>query len=230
MPRTKVPPGRASKRSCSRASSWRAPNLSCCAMPASDSPCACRARASSSPTPVFSGAVLVILPALQRLILARLGVAPPQLVGEARFGDALAELSLGSHRQPKRLRRRRDQAVEATHQLAGLLEAALAVADLAELQQRRRLVGLDLQRALEELLRVLEIVDAHHAQPRRRIRAPRRGVERIADRLQKIADRAALASGLALEPAVVVVDLRVVGRQAQRALEARPGGPGLAPV
>src|SRR3989304_1566918 len=157
MPRTKVPPGRASKRSCSRASSWRAPNLSCCAMPASDSPCACRA--------------------------------------------ALAELSPGSHRQPKRLRRRRDQAVEATHQLAGLLEAALAVADLAELQQRRRLVGLDLQRPREELLRVLEIVDAHHAQPRRRIRAPRRRVERIADRPQGKADRGALPPRLALGPA-----------------------------
>src|SRR5205823_1397634 len=54
----------------------------------------------------------------------------------------------------------------------------------------------------------------------RRIRAPRRGIERVADRVQKIPDRLFLARVLAEEPAEVVVDVGIVGRKPERAVEA----------
>src|SRR5205814_5249695 len=94
---------------------------------------------------------------------------------------------------------------------------------LAETQQRDGLFWIQAQRALEELLGVLEIVGAQRADAGRRVRFPRCRVQRVADGLQEIGDRLAFAPRLAQEHAVVVVDVRVVRRQAQRALEARLG-------
>src|SRR5258706_16282532 len=114
MPRAKVPLGRSSKRSCSMASICRAANLSCRAMSAIDRPSAARPFASSSPTPTPARAsatsvLSVIFPALQLLVLARGGKAPPQLGRVAGFGNAFAELALDAQAEPQRLRRRLDE-------------------------------------------------------------------------------------------------------------------------
>src|SRR5574339_11718 len=145
MPRVKVAPGSASRFSCSSASSWRGENLSCCATSESASPRSSRTAASSWPTPVFS----VILPALQRQEFRRPREAAPQLVCQGLLLQALAELALDAHPEPQRLGARRDQLVVARHQLARLAHVALAVADLPEVQQRGRLVGLEAQRSEE---------------------------------------------------------------------------------
>src|SRR5262245_57662164 len=161
MPRTKVAPGSCSKRSCSSASSWRCANFRRCATSASASPCSSRARASSAPMPgatAASAAVSVILAFLQRLEFRRSRVAAAQLVGVALLRDALAQAALDAQRKPERLGVRRHQLVVARDQLARLVHVALAVADLAHLEERGRLVGLDLQRALEELLGLLQVV------------------------------------------------------------------------
>src|ERR1700694_90138 len=221
MPRAIVAPGSRSKRSCSSASSWRGANLSCCATSAISSPRASLARSSSSPTPVTAASVKAA--SLQRLVFGRRREAPAQLVGERLLGDALAELALDTQRKPQRFGAGRDQLVVLRHELARLVEASLAVADLAEVQQRDRLLGLHAQRALEELLGVLEVIGAQRADAGRRVRSPRRRIERVADRLQEIGDRLAFALRLAQEHAVVVIDVGVVRRQAQRALEARLG-------
>src|SRR6185503_1776366 len=135
MPRANVPLGRSSKRPCSIASIWRAPNFSCCAMSATESPSATRAAASSSPTPAATGSATgpvagpadgvpsVILPALQLLVLARGGEAPPQLIRIARFRGALAELALDAQREPERFGGRFGDPVVAGDKLARLLEA-----------------------------------------------------------------------------------------------------------
>src|SRR5258706_15242565 len=115
MPRANVPLGRASKRSCSIASIWRAANLSCCATSAIDRPSAARAAASSAPTPAavsvaatvsVASAASVILSALQLLVLARSGKTPPQLVCEVRFRDSFPKLALDAQGEPQRLGRR----------------------------------------------------------------------------------------------------------------------------
>src|SRR5258706_3558494 len=149
MPRAKVPPGRAPKRSCSSASSCRAATLSCCATSVSERPCSSRRRASSAPTPLAAAApalmsASLILARLQRPVLGRARIAPAQLVGEALLGDALAELALDPQREPQRFRGRRDELVVARHQPARVVHLALAVADLAGLDRRCRVVGLRL--------------------------------------------------------------------------------------
>src|SRR5262245_35589794 len=159
MPRAKVPPGRSPKRSASSASSWRRPNLSCCATSGSPRPRSWRAAASSAPTPVPAPAPsLFILAALHLAELLRLREAPAQLRGVALLGDALPLPALDAQREPERLGVRRHQLVVARHQRARILDPALPVADLAERQQRHRVVGLQAQRALEELLRVLDVL------------------------------------------------------------------------
>src|SRR5262252_1250722 len=162
MPRTKVEPGSWSKRSCSSASSWRCANFRRWATSASARPCASRAAASSAPTPgtlsaAGSATASVILPLLQRLELRRPGVAAAQLVGVALLRDALAHAPLDAQREPQRLGARRHQLVVARHHAARLDHVALLVLDAGELEQRGRLVGLDLQRALEELLGVAQV-------------------------------------------------------------------------
>src|SRR6185436_14053411 len=151
MPRANVPLGRASKRSCSIASICRAANLSCCATSAIDRPSAVRAAASSAPTPAgaagsatasVASAASVILSALQLLVFARGGKTPPQLVCKVRFRGSFPELSLDAQREPQGLCRRLHDPIVAADELARVLEAALAVADLAQLQQGARLVGL----------------------------------------------------------------------------------------
>src|SRR5438270_2136435 len=221
MPRAIVAPGSRSKRSCSSASSWRGANFSCCATSVISSPHASRARSSSSPTPVTADSVKAA--PLQRSVLAGVGEAPAQLVGVRLLGDALAKFAFDAQREPQRLGAGRDQLVVLRHELARFVEAALPVADLAEVQQRDRLVGLQAQRALEKLLGVLEVVGAQRANAGRRVGFPRRCVQRVADSLQEIADRLAFALRLAQEHAVVVIDVGVVRRQAQRALEATLG-------
>src|SRR5260221_86214 len=211
MPRTKVPPGSRSKRSCSRASSWRGANLSCCATSETDMPRASRALFSSAPT------ASVIFPPRQRLVLARGGEAPAQLVGVALLGDAFAELALYTQGQPQRFRIRRHQLVIARNQLARVVNIPLAIADLTELEKRRRLVGIELQGTLEEFFGVLDVVGAHAAHAGRGVRAPRRGVQRIAQRLQEVADRILLPPAVAKEPAEIVVDLRIVRRHRRQA-------------
>src|SRR5688572_27346754 len=218
MPRAKVAPGRASKRSCSSASSWRGANLRLCATSARASPRASRAAASSWPTPVMATAS-VILASLERLVFGGIGITPAQLVGEGLLGHALAQAALDAYRQPQRLGAWRGDLVVARHQLARLAHAALAVADLSEAEQRDRLVRLELERALEERLGVLHLLHLKRAHARRGIRTRGRGVERVAQRVQEVLDRVRLARGLAQEPAVVVVDVGVVRRDAQRALE-----------
>src|SRR5262245_29322468 len=101
MPRAKLPPGRSSKRSASSASSWRTPNLSCCATSVSPSPRSSRAAASSAPTPLAEASL--ILAALQLAELLRGGVAPPQLRGVALLGHLLAGPALDAQREPQRL-------------------------------------------------------------------------------------------------------------------------------
>src|SRR5688572_28838429 len=226
MPRVMVWPGSASIFSCSSASSWRGANLSCCATSASASPRASRAAASSRPTPVFS----VILTAHQRLIFARLRVAAAQLVRVRLLGDALAELALDAQREPQRFGARRHELVVARHHFARVADVALPVADLREVEKRSRLVRVQAQRPLKIGFGVLLLagrVGTQRAYPGRGIRAPRRWIERVADRLQKIFDRIGLAPRLAQEPAVVMVDVGVVWREAQRTLEALLGAVGL---
>src|SRR4051812_20931960 len=144
MPRANVPVGRSSKRPCSSASICRAANFSCWATSATARPAAWRARASSTPTSA-GAAVSVIFPALELLVLARAREAAPQLIGEARLDEALAELALDAQREPERLGSRLDQLVIARHEAPGVLEVVLAVADLAELQERPQVVRLLLQ-------------------------------------------------------------------------------------
>src|SRR5688572_20924372 len=222
MPRAMVAPGSASKFSCSSASSCRGANLSCCATSARASPRASRAAASSCPTPVSS----VIGSPLQRLVLGRLRIAPAQLVGERLLLQPVAELALDAQREPQRLRARIDQLIVARDELASVAHVALAVADLAEVEERRWLVGLEPQRALEKRLGVLRLRGLQAAYTCRRIGAPRRRIERVADRVQEILDRRRFAPGLAQEPAVVVVDVGVVGREPQGPLEALLGAGG----
>src|SRR5262245_12701339 len=144
MPRAKVAPGSASNCSCSSASSCRGANLSCCATSESASPRASRAAASSWPTPVRSSAASasVIFAPQQRLVFGRLGEAPAQLVRDRLLLPALAEPALDAQREPQRLGVRSLHLVVARHQLARLADVALAVADLPELEERCRLVGL----------------------------------------------------------------------------------------
>src|SRR5947207_13592062 len=130
MPRTKVPPGRTSNRSCSSASSWRAPNLSCCATSATDNPRSSRARESSAPMESVKGA------SLQGLVFGRAGESPAQLGGIALLGSALAELALDPRREPEGFRARLRELHVARHQSARFHHVALPVADLAVLQQR----------------------------------------------------------------------------------------------
>src|SRR6266850_7067793 len=131
MPRTKVPPGRSSKRSCSSASSCRGANLSCWASSEMESPRASRAALSEAPTDsVLWGSV--IFPPLQRLVLARAREAPAQLVGIALLGDALAQLAFYPQGEPQRFGAWRHQLVITRNQLARVVEVALPVADLAE--------------------------------------------------------------------------------------------------
>src|SRR5688572_556510 len=219
MPRAKVAPGRASKRSCSSASSWRGANLRLCATSANARPRASRAAASSCPTPVIS----VKLASLQGLVLRRGGITPAQLVRVGLLGHPVPQPVLDAQREPQRFGARGDELVVARDQPARLAGVALLVADLAEVEQRCRLVGLGLERALEERFGVLGALQLEGAHSRRRIGAPRRAVERVAQRGEEVLDRLFLAAGLAQEPAVVVVDVAVVRRQPQRALEARLG-------
>src|SRR6185503_13635917 len=185
MPRAKVAPGSAVNCSCSSASSWRGANLSCCATSASASPRASRAAASSWPTPVRATAVTlsVKLTSLESLVLRRFRITAPQLIGERLLLHLLAQTALDPQREPQRLRSRGHQLVVARHQLARLADVALPVADQAEADERRGLVGLERQGALEERLGVLELLELQGADPRRGVRAPRGGIERIADRL-----------------------------------------------
>src|SRR5688500_4200978 len=123
MPRAKVPPGRSSKRSASSASSWRTPNLSCCATSASPSPRASRAAASSAPTPppgVATPPASVIGPALQLAEFLGVREAPAQLRSVALLGDARAPFALDAQREPKRLGARRHQLVVALDHAARL--------------------------------------------------------------------------------------------------------------
>src|SRR5687768_9661927 len=165
MPRAMVGPGRRSKRSFSSDSIWRGANLSCCATSATDNPCDSRASLSWAPTPVCS----VKIAPLQRLILRRAGVAAAQLVGVALLGDALPRPALDAQREPQRLGARRDQLVVVRHQPARLVHPALPVADLAQLQQRGRLVRLQAQGALEESFGFLQPVRAQRADARGRV-------------------------------------------------------------
>src|SRR6185295_14486713 len=134
MPRAMVGPGRRSKRSCSSDSIWRGANLSCSATSSMARPCASRACLSWAPMPVSS----VKVPPLQRLVLGGAGEAPPQLVGEALLGDALARLALDAQREPQRLGVPRVELVVLRHQAARLVHPALLVADLAEVDERLR--------------------------------------------------------------------------------------------
>ena len=138
--------------------------------------------------------------------------------------NALAHPALDAQREPQRLGGRRHQLVVARHQLARLADVALAVADLAELERatparRARACSARSKNASASLSWFM----LHRADAGGGVGAPRRGVKRVADRLQEVLDRRRLAPGLAQEPAVVVVDVGVVRRQAQRALEALLG-------
>src|SRR6185295_461817 len=216
MPRAIVGPGSRSKRSCSSDSIWRGANLSCSATSSMARPCASRACFSWAPIPVSS----VKVSPLQRLVLGGPRKAPPQLVGVALLRDALARLALDAQREPQRLGARLVELVVTRDEAARLVHLALLVADLAEVEQRRGLVGLQAKRALEILLGLLRLAGAQRAHSGGAVRAPRRGVERILDRLHEVLDRVRLALGLAQEQAVVVVDVPVGGREAECALEA----------
>src|SRR6185503_2297121 len=123
---------------------------------------ASRAAASSWPTPVRAAVALSVkLASLERLVFRRLGITPPQLVGERLLLHALAQPALDAQREPQRLGSRRHQLVVARHQLARLADVALLVADQAQADERRGLVGLEPERALEERLRVLELLHLH---------------------------------------------------------------------
>src|SRR3954469_22554867 len=105
MPRTKVPPGKSSKRSCSSASICRGANLRLWATSATERPCVSRAAFRLAPT----GSV--ILTSLQRLVFGRVREAPAQLVGIALLGRALATLALYAQGQPQRFGARRHELV-----------------------------------------------------------------------------------------------------------------------
>ena len=96
MPRTTVPPGKSSKRSCSSASSCRGANFRLCATSETERPRSSRAALSVAPT------ASVILPPLQRLELGRPRETPAQLVGVALLGYALARAALYPHGKPQR--------------------------------------------------------------------------------------------------------------------------------
>src|SRR5258706_3082730 len=225
MPRTNVPRGSVSNRPCSSASSWRGANFSCCATSASARPASSRALASSAPMPLAASfsSVSVKLPPLQRLVLGRSRVAASKLVREALLGHTLAGLALDAQREPERLGVRCHHLVVARDEAPRLVHLALAVADRTELEQRGRLVGLELERPLEKILRVLRVLGAKSAHARCRVRAPRHRVQGVAGRLLEVADRVLLAAGVAQEQAEVVVDVRIARRQAQGALEVALG-------
>src|SRR5215213_9538487 len=168
MPRANVPPGKSPKRSASSASSWRMPNFSCWATSGRPRPRSCRAAASSAPTPrAASGAppstasgTLLKLASLQLAELVRCRVPAPQLRGIALLGAALTRLALDAQGEPERLGARRRHLVEALDECARVVHAALLVADLAKLQQRARLVGFHLERALEKFVGVRGVLQA----------------------------------------------------------------------
>src|SRR3954468_6934886 len=216
MPRAIVGPGSRSKRSCSSDSIWRGANLSCSATSSMVSACASRACLSSAPMPVSS----VKASPLKRLELGRARKAPPQLVGVALLGNPLAGLPLDAQREPERLGVRLGELVVAPDEAARLVALALVVADLAEVEERRRLVGLQAQRALQVRLGFLRLAAAQRAHAGRAVRAPRRGVERILDRLHEVLERVRLALRLAQEEAIVVIDIAVTRRETEGALEA----------
>src|SRR6185503_17902071 len=148
MPRAMVGPGSLSKRSCSRDSIWRGANFSCCATSSIARPCASRASRSLAPTPVrFAPAAVgsVKFSPLQRLVLLRAREAAPKLVRIALLGDALARAALDAQREPERLGAGLGELVVARHEPARLVELALLVADLAQVDERRTLVGLKAQ-------------------------------------------------------------------------------------
>src|SRR5919109_1349866 len=125
MPRAMVGPGSRSKRSFSIDSIWRGANLSCCATSSMASPCASRASLRRAPTPVRLASARVSsvkFASLQRLVLGRRGKAPPELVGVALLGHALARFPFDAHREPQRLGARLRQLVVARHQPARLVE------------------------------------------------------------------------------------------------------------
>src|SRR2546428_8715617 len=183
MPRTKVPRGSRSRRSCSSASGCRGANLSCCATSEIDNPRA--SRAAFSPAPMDSViASSVIVPPLQRLVFARAREASAQLVGVALLGDALAQFALYAQGEPQRFGAWRHQLVITRNELARVVDITLPIADLAELQQGGRLIGVELERALEEFLGVLGVVAAHAAYAGGRVGAPGRLVEGVRQRLE----------------------------------------------
>src|SRR3954470_7082028 len=169
------------------------------------------------------GASLVEMATLQGLVFRRAREAPPQLVGIALLRHALARLAFDPHRKPERLGTGRSELQMTRDELARVLHVALSVSDLAELQERGRIIGIELEGAHEKVFGFLAILHALATDARRGVRAPRRGVERIADGLQEVADRLLLAAAVAEEPAIGMVDLRVVRRKAQRTLEALLG-------
>src|SRR3954471_8060405 len=122
MPRTKVPPGKSSKRSCSSASSWRAANLRLCATSAIESPRSSRAAFRLAPT------LSVIQPSLQGLVFRRVREAPAELVGVALLRYALAHLALYAQREPQRFRVRRHELVIARNEAPRVLGISLPVA------------------------------------------------------------------------------------------------------
>src|ERR1051326_3622422 len=148
MPRAIVGPGSRSKRSCSSDSIWCGANLSCSATSSMARPCASRACFSAAPMPVNS----VKVSPLQRLVHWGARKSQPQLVGEALLGDIRDGLAHNAQRQPKRLGAPLDELVVARDEQARLVHLALLVADLAEVEQCRGLVGLQAQGALEILL------------------------------------------------------------------------------
>jgi hypothetical protein len=76
------------------------------------------------------------------------------------LGGSLAELALDAQCEPQRLRTRFAELVVARHEAPRLVHLALLVADLAQIDQRCRLVGLEAQRSLEELLGLLGVLRA----------------------------------------------------------------------
>src|SRR4029077_20958742 len=92
---------------------------------------------------------------LQVLILLRSGKAPAQLIGVARRGGGVSKLALDPHRQPERLRRRLGELVVASDEDARRVELAAPVLELREVDQRRVVVRVELERALEVFVGVL---------------------------------------------------------------------------
>src|SRR5438270_643717 len=127
MPRTKVPPGRRSKRSSSSASICRGANFRLCATSAIDRPRSSRLALRMAPTES------VILSPLQRLVLGRVREATAQLVGVALLGHALAELALDFHREPERFGIRRHELVITRNKAPRLFNIPLPIPNLTEL-------------------------------------------------------------------------------------------------